>query len=166
MLEGLVRVPGDVLVSVGGLPVDVELKGAAGLTQDGEVQHVDPVVFLTFGSPLDVWVDGVDVGKERGNMIAMYGRHRVVCLTIPKEDDAWDGGGQGVGGGVMEVAVCGEGAYLKLRHVCVGEGGRCGASHSAALRDGIKHFSPSEVGETQDCFEEGDDDGYGYVGAT
>ena len=91
--QGLVRVPGYVLVGVGRLPVHVEMHRAILLAQDGEVQHVDASVDLGFVGPLDLLMDVVQEVKEGGDVVAVYGRHGVVGLAEPEKDDA--GGGWG-----------------------------------------------------------------------
>jgi hypothetical protein len=79
---------------VGGLPVDIKLKCPVLLTQDGEVQHVYATVHLRLKGPLNLGMDAVEEVEEGRDMVSVYGRHGVVCLAEPEEDDA--DGGEGV----------------------------------------------------------------------
>jgi hypothetical protein len=66
-------------------------------------------------------VDGVEEGEEGGDVIMMDGRHGVVSLAEPEEDDAhrrrcrWDVEG------VVDEAVSGEDVLLELGHVRIGD---------------------------------------------
>jgi hypothetical protein len=74
--------------------INIELKGAIWLAEDGEVEHVDLPVFLTHECPLDVGVDIVEEVEEGVNMVAVDGCHGVVRLTKPEQDDARGGRGR------------------------------------------------------------------------
>jgi hypothetical protein len=79
-------------------------------------------------------------------VVTMDGRHGVISLAEPEEDDAyrrrcwWDVGG------VVDVAVSGEDVLLELGHVSVGDRGAGGVTHGAAVRLGIVDPQPLEVG--------------------
>jgi hypothetical protein len=65
-------------------------------------------------------------------MVSMDGRHGVVSLAEPEEDDAyrrrcW---------GVVDVAISGEDVLLKFGHVRVGDRGAGGVTHGAAIHLG------------------------------
>ena len=42
----------NVLVGVGGLSVDVEVEGTVGVTDDGDIEHCNPIVLLDLFGPL------------------------------------------------------------------------------------------------------------------
>ena len=50
-----------VLVGVGWLAVDIELKCAVWIVNDFHVEHSYMTILLDFLGPLDVWVNGVEV---------------------------------------------------------------------------------------------------------
>jgi hypothetical protein len=81
-----------VLVGVGELPENIKFQGSVKLVQDGEVEHIDAAAYFAFEGPFDFFVDGVEEGEERGDVISMDGRHGVVSLAEPEEDDANRGG--------------------------------------------------------------------------
>ena len=73
------------------------------------------------------------------------------------------GGAGGVWGGVVELAVCGEGPLLKLSHEGVRDRGAGGAAHGASVRLGVIYALPLKMGETEDLLLEGNDVVDGHV---
>ena len=59
MREWLVAVKCNVLVCVGGFPVNVKAEGAIIVSNDGDVEHGDFAVLLDFPRPFDVRMDGI-----------------------------------------------------------------------------------------------------------
>ena len=76
----------DILVGVGGLPVNVKGKRAIRLALDGDVQQGDFSVGLLLLGPLDVGVHGVDVGEEGLCVVFVYGDERIIRFAQPKQD--------------------------------------------------------------------------------
>jgi hypothetical protein len=88
-----------------------------------EVEHVDAAAYFAYEGPFDVLVDGVEEGKEGGDVIGMDGRHGVVSLAEPKEDDANRGEGWWDVRRVVDEAVSGKGVCLEFCHQGIGDRG-------------------------------------------
>ena len=78
-------VPGDVLVGVGGLAVDVEVECAIRVVDDGDIQHGNFASLLNFFRPLDVWVNGVKVVVKWLYVVVVDCNKCVVGLPVPEE---------------------------------------------------------------------------------
>ena len=57
----MVTVEWNILISVGGLAVDVEVEGVVGVADDCDVKHGNPAVLFHFFGPFYVGMDGIEV---------------------------------------------------------------------------------------------------------
>ena len=114
MGKWLVAVPRDVLISVSGFAIDVEVESAIRVADDSYIQHGNFATLLDFFSPLDVWVNGVEIVVEWFNVLVVNGNKCVVGLPQPEEDEL-----TGTDGAVASWVV-GKGCSLKILHVDVG----------------------------------------------
>jgi hypothetical protein len=87
MLQWLVAVECNILVGVGGLPVDFEGECAIRSTDDGYIKHVDSAFTLYFKGPLQGRVDAVKPCMERSEVLCVDRCEGVVGLAVPELED-------------------------------------------------------------------------------
>ena len=78
-----VAVPWNVLVCVRGFAIDVEVKSAVGIVDDGDIKHSNSAVFFDFLGPLDVRVNGVEVIVKWLNVVVVNIDESIVGLPNP-----------------------------------------------------------------------------------
>jgi hypothetical protein len=93
VVKGLVAVPWDVLVRVGGFLIYIKLHGAVRLAEDGEVQRAYFSLDLLFTGPFYAGVLRVKELEEGFDVVTVDGSQSVICLAEPEQDETGDGGG-------------------------------------------------------------------------
>ena len=71
-------VPRDVLVGVSGFAVDIKVESGIRVVDDSNIQHGNFATLLDLFSPLDVWVNGVEVVVEWLDVVVANGSESIV----------------------------------------------------------------------------------------
>ena len=103
----------DILVSMGGLAIDVKVESSVRIANDLYVKHGDTAVLFDFFCPFYAGVDGVEVCVEGVYVVVADGSDCVIGLPVPEENDVT---GTDV---VVTCGVFGIDMSLKIFHVDV-----------------------------------------------
>ena len=136
-------IPGDVLVCVGGFAVDVEVESAIRVVDDCNIQHGNFATLLDLFSPLDVWVNGVEIIVEWLNVLVVYCNNCVVGFPIPEEDELTGTDG------IVTSWVVGKGCSLEVLHIDVRQWAAGGLTHAKPFELFVELAIPSEVGKIE-----------------
>jgi hypothetical protein len=93
VVKGLVVVPRDILVRVGGFLIYIKLHGAIRLAEDDEIQHAYFSLDFPFTGLFYAGVLRVKELEEGFGVVTVDGGQSVICLAEPKQDDNEEGGG-------------------------------------------------------------------------
>ena len=141
----------NILVCVCGLAIDVKIECAVGVVDDGDVQHGDAAILLDLFGPLDVGMNGVEIVVQWLDVVVVYGDESVVGFSQPEENDVTGRDG------IVTSGVLGKGFSLKIFHIYVGKRAAGGFAHPKSLELPIEVAPPSEIGQVEVEFDQGQD---------